>query len=67
LQGELLPVPPSPHGATLFFRFFLRALGDVSPEQDDGNEKNDDYDILDVVCLEEVYIAVKITHQSTSL
>jgi hypothetical protein len=45
----------------------LRTLGEVSPEEDDGDEKDDYDDIFDAVGLKEVYITVEITHHHTSL
>jgi hypothetical protein len=45
----------------------LRAFAQIHPEEDHGDEEDDYNDIFDVVGLEEVHIAVQITHHHTSL
>jgi hypothetical protein len=59
-------IPPPPWSSALL-AFFLGALGEISPEEDYGDEK-DDYDyIFDAISLEEIHIPVEITHHRTSL
>jgi hypothetical protein len=48
------------------FPLLVGAPGEVPPEEDDGDEKDYDDDILDAVGLEEVHITVEITHLGTS-
>jgi hypothetical protein len=57
---------PPAHVVSALCSFLFWAFGEVSPEEDDCDEKDDYDDIFDVVCLEEVHIAVKITHHPTS-
>jgi hypothetical protein len=47
--------------------FLFRAFGDVTPEEDYGNEKNDYEYIFDAIGLEEIHIPVEIAHHRTSL
>jgi hypothetical protein len=59
-------VAPPGRACSAPFPLLLGAPGEIPPEEDDGDEKDDYDDILDAVGLEEVHITVEITHHRTS-
>jgi hypothetical protein len=59
-------IPPRLDPSALF-ALFLGALGEISPEEDYGDEKHDYDYIFDAISLEEIHIPVEITHHRTSV